>query len=113
MWKKNAIPQEARIVNKPDPFYITHIKAILFIVNIILAFFFIFLLIGIILIVRAYRKLRIINTELASEREKAEALSLHDTLTGLFNRRAIQPMIVYEMNRKKDLEALFHFSFSI
>lgn len=99
--EKNAIPQEARIVNKPDPFYITHIKAILFIVNIILAFFFIFLLIGIILIVRAYRKLRIINTELASEREKAEVLSLHDTLTGLFNRRAIQPMIVYEMNRKK------------
>lgn len=98
---KEAVPASARIVNKPDPFYVVHAKTILVIANIVLAVFFIILLTGIIMIVKAYHKLRKANTELAVEREKAESLSLHDTLTGLSNRRAIESMIAYEMNRKK------------
>lgn len=97
----DVIPSDARIVNKPDPFYITHKKEILIIANVVLVAFFLFLLTGIILIGTAYQKIRKINKELAEARQKAEKLSLYDTLSGLYNRRGIEPMITYEMNRKK------------
>ena len=44
---KEAVPASARVVNKPDPFYIVHAKTILVIANIVLAVFFIILLTGI------------------------------------------------------------------
>ncbi len=97
----DAVPEDALVLNKPQPFYIVHAKAILVTSNIVLAVFFIIFLSGLILIVKAYRKLKMTNEELDAAREKAESLSLHDTLTGLYNRRAIEPMINYELNRKK------------
>ncbi len=96
-----AVPEDALILNRPQPFYVVHAKTLLIIVNIVLIIFFIILLSAILVIRRSYRKLRKTNNELAAAREQAESLSLHDALTGLFNRRAIEPMITYEMNRKK------------
>ncbi|NLK45570.1 MAG: GGDEF domain-containing protein [Treponema sp.] len=98
---KEAIPSDALILHKPVPFYITHAKAILILVNILLAAFIFILLTSSILIIRAYRKLRKTNEDLAEARKKAEELFLYDTLTGLFNRRGIEPRIEYELNRKK------------
>ncbi|MBN2812170.1 MAG: diguanylate cyclase [Spirochaetales bacterium] len=99
------IPEDAFVINKPDPFYIIHAKLILVVVNIVLIAFFLILLTAILIIIRSYRKLRTVNAELSIEREKAQALALHDPLTNLLNRRAIEPMMQFEMNRKKRANA--------
>jgi len=89
------------VINKPAPFYIIHAKKILITGNLIIFIFFVFLLASSFVIVRAYRKLRKTNKALAEARKKAENLSLHDTLTGLLNRRGLEQMINYEINRKR------------
>lgn len=96
-----TLSEDALLLNKPQPFYIVHAKAILLISNIVLAALFLIILSGLILLIKSYHKLKFTNVELATAREQAESLSLHDTLTGLYNRRAIEPMITYELNRKK------------
>ncbi len=101
----DKIPENAVAINKPDPFYITHAKTILVIINYAFIVFFVILLMAIFIIIRSYGKLRIVNAELTGEREKAKALALHDPLTNLHNRRAIEPMIQFEMNRKKRANA--------
>ncbi len=101
----DKIPEEALVINKPDPFYIAHAKTILVIINYVFIVFFVILLMAIFVIVRSYGKLRIMNAELNGEREKAQALALHDPLTSLHNRRAIEPMIQFEMNRKNRANA--------
>ncbi|MBN2508805.1 MAG: diguanylate cyclase [Spirochaetales bacterium] len=49
---------------------------------------------------RANRKLKSANTEIDRARQTAETLARRDALTGLMNRRAVVPVITYEMKRK-------------
>ncbi|HZK19436.1 MAG TPA: diguanylate cyclase [Treponemataceae bacterium] len=81
--------------------YDVHAKTILIIANLFLIVLFAALLIVIVLIKKAYRKINNKNIKLKLAQEKAEFLSLHDSLTDLYNRRAIEPMIIHEMNHKK------------
>lgn len=95
-----AIPADAELVNKPPPFYVRYAELVMHIANLALVGFSVILLVAVISIIRAYRRLRGVNRQLQIARKEAETLSLRDTLTGLGNRRAFQPMVDHELQRK-------------
>ena len=96
-----SIPSQTRVLNKPNPYYITHAELLIKSANVVLVVFLIILLSGIFLIIKSNKKLRLVNDDLNKARDKADALSRRDSLTNLFNRRAIEPLIEYEQKRKK------------
>lgn len=96
----DRIPEDAEVINEPPPVYVRRARAVLQFANYALSVFIAMLLAGSILLVRAYNRLRITNRELRSARKEAEDLSLTDSLTGLLNRRAFEPMVDHEMQRR-------------
>ncbi len=88
-------------LNKPIPMIKLYFRQIMFGISITLALFLIISLIGLYHIRKTRNKLAMINIELKEAQQKAETLSRHDSLTGLFNRRAMMEVIDYELKRCK------------
>ena len=99
------IPPDSIIVNKPVSFFITYFNEIIVSAAVLVGILLIISLMWIRMIVRANTKLKIANEEIEEARQIAENLARRDSLTGLYNRRAIMPVVMYEMQRKKRVES--------
>lgn len=98
--RSDRIPEDATVINWPEPLYVRYARTIMQVANFVFIGFITVLLVAVILIVRSYARLRVVNRQLLVARMEAEDLSLKDALTGLLNRRAFLPLVEYELQRR-------------
>jgi len=85
-------PEGALVINRPDPFFVRYYREVLTGIFILLGAF-------LAIILKVNQNLKEANRKVEAARREAETLSRIDTLTRLYNRRAMLPLISLEMER--------------